>query len=419
MPSFLRECRFALRERTFAVALIVAFAISAVAITVGIVDVRKQNDQIELLQQISEADLQGALKKVSDPGSMAYYTFHFTHAPPSALAFAANGNRDALPWKHRIRMLALEGQIYESDIGNPELNLHGSLDYAFVASVLLPLLLILLLHDLMAGERRERRFEWLVASAREGENLIRMRALARGAMLLLAILLPFVFAAPFSGAAFIDVLQIIAAVSFSALFWWLVCIWTISRVRTGAACAVVLLGLWLTFTLFVPVSAKLIAERRIDAPSGGEILLAQREAVNDAWDLTVEETMTPFFNAHPQWRGATPITMSFDWWWYFAFQQVGDQIVSAQSQALRDAVSERDALMGLAAYLSPPLIVERWMTRAARTDMASYQAYEQCVRDFHAGLREYYYSVMFSARPYDQAFIDALPRFEPCHRSNG
>ena len=67
--------------------------------------------------------------------------------PPSALAFAARGVRDDLPWKHRIRMLALEGQIYETDAGNPELSRIGKLDFAFVAAFLLPLLLILLLHD--------------------------------------------------------------------------------------------------------------------------------------------------------------------------------------------------------------------------------------------------------------------------------
>jgi len=33
-------------------------------------------------------------------------------------------------------MLALEGQIYESDSGNPELSLIGKLDFAFVAAFL-------------------------------------------------------------------------------------------------------------------------------------------------------------------------------------------------------------------------------------------------------------------------------------------
>ena len=34
--------------------------------------------------------------------------------------------------KHRIRALALEGQIYERDTGNPVLALTGRFDFAFL-----------------------------------------------------------------------------------------------------------------------------------------------------------------------------------------------------------------------------------------------------------------------------------------------
>lgn len=38
------------------------------------------------------------------------------------------GQRDVQPWKHRIRLLALESQIYERDVGNPSIALVGRFD---------------------------------------------------------------------------------------------------------------------------------------------------------------------------------------------------------------------------------------------------------------------------------------------------
>ena len=49
----------------------------------------------------------------NDWGGLAYASFHFVYNEPSAFAFAALGQREGEPWKHRIRALALEGQIYE------------------------------------------------------------------------------------------------------------------------------------------------------------------------------------------------------------------------------------------------------------------------------------------------------------------
>jgi len=71
---------------------------------------------------LANEDRDHSLASQSDAGGAAYYAFHFTYDPPSSLAFVSRGIRDDLPWKHRVRMLALEGQIYETDSGNPELS---------------------------------------------------------------------------------------------------------------------------------------------------------------------------------------------------------------------------------------------------------------------------------------------------------
>lgn len=49
--------------------------------------------------------------------------------------------------------------------------------------------------------------------------------------------------------------------------------------------------------------------------------------VNDAWDLPKEATMTPFLERHPQWHNTSKVGQDFEWKGYYAFQQIGDQIV--------------------------------------------------------------------------------------------
>ena len=181
--------------------LVIAFALSGLSLVNGLLAVKHQEAQIDILQTETAADQAYVLPAQSDAGSAAYYIFHVTYDPPSELAFVALGSRYELPWKHRLRMLALEGQIYENDPGNPELSYLGKLDFAYLVSIVLPLLLIGLLFDLDARERRESRLELLNATSRSGERVLAYRAGARALLLFIATIVPFLIVLLFSNAA--------------------------------------------------------------------------------------------------------------------------------------------------------------------------------------------------------------------------
>ena len=166
-----RETRFVLRKNSVALVLLVGFLLALFSVWTGSVEVAQQHATIERMQKADELDQAGVAQRYDEAGLLAYYTFHLTYAPPSALAFAAAGVRDVYPWKHRIRMLALEGQIHESDTQNPELAMVGRIDFSFVIAVIAPLLLILLLHDLRASERAAGRLDFLSITARTGYSL--------------------------------------------------------------------------------------------------------------------------------------------------------------------------------------------------------------------------------------------------------
>ncbi|MEL7535933.1 MAG: DUF3526 domain-containing protein [Pseudomonadota bacterium] len=409
-----REWWFLRRDRLTVATLIAAVLLATLTIAIGLADVASQKDTIAALEASTIADLENTLADQHDAGSAAYYGFRLVVSPPSALAFAASGVRDELPWKHRIRSLALEGQIYENDAGNPELVQLGRIDYAFLISVLAPLLVILMLHDVVDAERRQNRYDLLAVTAGSVRPLLRWRVLLRAVALATALLVPFVAAAVWSRAATADIVAIVAATLLYVLAWASVALWVARRLPSATATAATLLGGWTVFVLVIPLTAGALAERTIDVPQGGELLLQQREIVNRAWDLPQNATMEAFDATHPEWAGQTITYEGFNWMWYYAFQQVGDQSVEDISTALRVGVRERDAFMGRAALLSPPLLIDRLFARLADTDIAAFQRYDRCVRDFHASLRKAHYPMLYGVEPFDVDKLLALDKTRTC-----
>jgi ABC-2 type transport system permease protein len=414
MGSLRIELRYALRERVLVGTLIVTFLLSTFAVLSGYFATAAWTAENQRLIDASEAEQRHALSHQSDAGGAAYYVHHLTYAPPGPLAFAAPGTIEDLPWRHRIRMLALEGQIYESDTGNPALSGIGRLDFTFLASVLLPLVLILLLYDLDARERREGRYELLQATSAEGPRTLLYRAVARTLLLWASALVPFLLLAPGAGVSASLIASVLLVSAAHLVFWLIVCRLASSRTADGSTAATLLLAVWLVVTAAVPTAGRFLVERAVPVPAGGEILLKQREAVNDAWDLPKEATMEPFAAMHPEWRAHIEVTQPFDWKWYYAFQQMGDASVRLESDALREGVARRNSLMSWVALLSPPLAVERRLTHLAGTDRAHHQAYMRCVRKFHAELRAFHYPMLFGTREYSLEAMADLPRYEPC-----
>ncbi len=413
MTGMLREARFMLRDRGALLWIALALLLSAAATGFGIAEVREQRATIATLLEEDAKDRANAIAGQQDWGGAAYAAFHLTYAPPSNLAFAALGQRDTAPWLHRVRMLALEGQIHEADTRNADFGLIGRFDFAFMAATLAPLLLILLLHDLRGAERVAGRHDLLVATAGAPARVWLPRALVRFGGLALAVLLPFWIGATIEGSALPKVLGASALVIGALLVWWLL---IALAGRVNAAPSVVLttlVGIWIALALLVPAIARAAIEARIAVPDGAQILMLQREAVNDAWDKPKEATMTPFLARHPEWQAWGKVDKPFEWKWYYAFQQVGDMQAEPVVTAWREGRLARDRAAGMAALLSPASLVERGFEQLAETDTQAMIAYEDRVREYHAELRAFHYPLLFRNPAYDPLVFGNLPRYRP------
>ncbi len=411
MNGLLPELRFLATDRAALLWLGIAVLVAGASVFLGLREVAAQRTVLDELIEIDRADREVVTGLQQDWGSAAYYTFHLTYEPPPDFAFAALGQRDTSPWKHRIRALALEGQIYETDADNPDFALIGRLDFAFAASMLAPLLLILLLHDLRSGERAAGRYELLSATAASRGSPWRTRAVLRVGALTLCLLVPLWVGGLLAGTDAAKLAHASLVVALHIGFWWGVCA-AIDRLGWSSPVNLTtLLGAWLALAVVVPAIIEGSVKAAVPLPDGGEIMLTQREAVNDAWDLPKAATMEPFVARHPQWADYAEIRETFEWKWYYAFQQVGDQTVEPLAHAYRTGRIKRDRLAGTLAWLSPPALVERTLQGLAGTGMTDSLAYEQRVRDFHAALRHYYYPRLFRDEVFSAASLGQRPEF--------
>lgn len=414
MNLWMHELRLLLRARLTVIALSLLGVLTVAAVVAGSVEVSRQHQAIAAIPSAQTEDIGAVADYVDrskDAGSAAYYSFHPTWDAPAPLAFAALGMRDVAPYILRVRALGLEAQIYDGDVFNPELALPGRFDFAFVLVFLAPLFVIALFHDLRSGEREAGRLRTLEALPRGGARLMRRRTLLRFGLLWLALAVPFLVGAEVFGVGAVPILIVLAAVAAYLLFWIAVAA-LVGRLRwTSVANAATLAAVWLVLVLVLPTLANVAINRAIPVNQGAEIALAQREAVNGAWDIPREATMRRFYAKHPQWADSPPLGVAFHYKWYLAFHQNGDESVADRVRAYRAGLERRDATARALGWVLPSVGMQALLTRLAETDLTAQLAYQDRIRAFHKRLRTFYYGYLFRDRPFGKADFGRVPKF--------
>jgi ABC-2 type transport system permease protein len=406
-----REARFLVASRTTRGAWLGLGVLCVLALLLGHAEITRQIDTIERARAQDRLELQESLEGASDYGGAAYAAFSLTWDRPSDAAFLAIGQRDVSPWMLRVRALALEGQIHESDNFNPELSLAGRFDYAFVIAFLLPLFLIALLYDLHAVERDSGRVAMLTATVGAPRRLWLPRIAVLMAGAALACLLPLWILGLAFGAEARSLVQATGVVVAQLVLWSALASAVAFGAWTASVSAALLTASWLVLALLLPLTGKILIDRTVPGIEGAQISLLQRETVNAAWDLPRSVTLDRFYASHPQWAHSAPLNEPFHWKWYYAFQQVGDETAAPLSHEYRSAIRERDRRAGWVAWLSPPVAVMRGMQAVARTDMRSALEYDRRIREYHGQIRNFFYPVLFEEVPFSQEKLAAFPLF--------
>ncbi|CAA6822966.1 MAG: Gll1302 protein, partial [uncultured Sulfurovum sp.] len=195
------------------------------------------------------------------------------------------------------------------------------------------------------------------------------------------------------------------------VFWTMLSFYVSGWRKSGSVILLSLVAIWMLTAVILPAGLRVSIDKTVHVPSGTDIVMLQREVVNGAWDIPREVTMNNFFKQHPEWKDYEPIDDSFEWQWYYAFQQIGDERTEDLSTYYRDGRLERDKLATWLSFLAPPSLFERYLQSLAKTDLKSSIEYEERVRAYHASLRAFYYPKFFKNVPFEKSELKNLPSF--------
>ncbi len=419
MKAFLRLCgwevRHLRRDRQAWLVCGALLAAAVVAIWTGERRLARNHAEIAALPGHYATHLEAIAKQFTpqgDSGYIAYSTFFPTHHAMTPLAGLAVGVRDLVPNVIWVRLLGLEGQLYEADLGNPGIQALGNFDLAFVLCALAPLALLVLVHDALTRERESGRFPLLAAQGGSVAALLAARIGVRGLAVALTSSVVFGFAC-----VRLNVPLTTESLGWLAAAWVHLAAWAgiaalVAVVaRTPAASLAVALTVWVVQVVLLPALLNLGLATALPVREGLELTVRQRQEIHSAWDKPRGETMDKFFVQNPDWSGTPPVTGRFVWKWYYAMHQVGDESVAAESNAYRENLRARQRITARLAWLVPSAYAQLLFSQRAGSDLDAHLAYLDRVRAFHAEMRTYFYPMVFAERNLTPAAYAAFPQF--------
>ena len=421
MSWLIHEWRLVQRSRFTIISLLLLLLLTTIAVIFGINEIAKQRQTITRLGIIQQQELiaqQSNPTHKGDVGTVAYYTFLETWNQPSDAAFLASGFRDATPYVLRIRALALQTQLHEGEIFNPELALIGRFDFAFILVYLVPLFLIALFYDIISNERQTGRLITLLALSKTINNLWIRRFCLRIALVFMCLFLPITVGSLITGLS-TTISVVILIIIFAYLCFWAGLALIVSTRNTSSINnAITLIGLWIILTFVLPAIGNTIQTQLIPINQGVELMLAQRQVVHAAWDTPREDTMQKFFKTNPKWENTAPLPAGFHWKWYYAFQQLGDESVSTQVASYREKLFKRQYFSQYLGWFLPSVGVQTLLHRIAKTDLLAQLNYQDKIVVFHKQLRNYYYYYLFNEIEFKADDFAKIPRFQPLSTDN-
>jgi len=344
-------------------------------------------------------------------GDQLYYLFFHTRREPSVWAPVAIGQRDIQAFNLKVRLLALQGQLYDADLGNPLLASFGNFDLAFVIVVLAPLLVIALTFNVYSGEVEAGTWSLVRAQPVAGWRVLVVKFALRAALIWLPLLALQGIATVWMGLPMDGAWWLVAGTTLAYLLVWLLVSMGISALgRSSDVNVLALLGVWVIWTALGPALVHVAAAARFPLPEALELTALQRQGYHGAWDEPLPEVMAAFYQRYPEWRDAPVPHDRYSNAWYYAMQQRGDDMARDAAERYRAGLEARDAWIDRASWILPPAAMQRLLSRTARTDLQAYLAYLDSVAAYHEALKRHFFPVIFQETSVGQVDWSAVPR---------
>lgn len=418
---FWHELLRLLRGRTALIGTLGLLVAGAAAVESGRVVVARQEAVLAERHQLQDEQhraILGPLPDTANAGDQLYYLFFHTAHHPDPWASLSLGTRESHAFNLRVRLLALEGQLYDAELANPSLLALGTLDLALVLVFLAPLLTIALTFNALSEEVEGGTWALVRAQPVSAAWVAAGKFAVRGLVASLPVLLLWGLALVRLDLAW-DVRALLGVVLALAYVWIWVALAVVVSALGGSSelNAMALIAVWVLWAQLGPAGLNAAASLRHPVPEALELTVQQRQGYHAAWDRPVDETMALFYRRYPEWRTHEVPRDTYSNAWYYAMQQRGDDEAADSARRYRETVEARADFVRRWSVLFPPALLQQAFDTLAATELRSHLRYLDSVRAHHDALKRYFFPAIFTNARLSEVSWEGAP--DHSHRSQG
>ena len=196
------------------------------------------------------------------------------------------------------------------------------------------------------------------------------------------------------------------------LFWFALTFLIISLKKSSGFNALLLLSGWLVLLILLPASINAYVALKYPVPEALTTTIAQRDGYHVKWDTDKKATIEAFYKHYPQFKTYGYPTDGFNWLWYYAMQQMGDDESQPQQNALDKKIRLRDKASNSVSYVIPNMHLQLAFNQLAGTSTRQHMEYLNETEAFHEELRLFFYPKVFKQEHADTVnWDDIKPKF--------
>ena len=397
---FFQQC---IRSKEVWISLMLITVLGLVGIIIGSKHLERQQNAIAEVRAHQEEhfDRQVSLHN-EDLGLLLYYAKFAYINNLDPLSGVSIGQADVNPTVQRITIKTFEGQKFDTDLVNPMNLQSGNLDLSFVIIYLFPLLVIVLTFNLISEETETGTWRLVSIQARSKLGFIISKLLVRFALLFIVLIFlflmaKFILSIPLNGSFFLMI-----GLSFLYLmFWFSLSFFVIIYKKSTGFNALLLLSIWLVLIILLPAGINAYVSSKYPVPEAMSTAIAQRDGYHVKWDTDKLATIKKFYAHYPQFEKYGYPTDGFNWLWYYAMQQMGDDDSKKEKDALSSKIELREQTSRWIASVVPNIHLQLYFNQLAGTSMGQHMNYLQETEAFHEKLRLFFYPKIFEEQHAD------------------
>lgn len=390
---------------TFVIAISLIFAVLAFyngyqfsQSQLSVIDTAKQQQQtaIDLAKQglaarLNNNDAVNWWDDVYDLRGQAFYLMvNYATKQPLATAPIATGQADVFPYYFRMLITEKQNIVQQYDYVNPLQLLLGQFDLAFVIIYLLPLLIIGLSYNALSQEQQSGQLRLQLLQGANPWVFLYSQLILRA----LLVLLPFLIAANSLLFFYSEGYSITNAAAFSTivvvycLFWSCLCGFIISRGKSAANNATILMTSWLCLVIIIPTTFNTINLMAHPTPSRVHYIDSLRSNA-DAANKASEKTLAKFFSDHPE------LTANNNGSSDYATKKIAtiiaiEKAMQPYDEQFAQAIATQQQYAQNYKFLSPATLVYSALVEFAGNGLTRQNAYMSAVEKHHQKLQQFF-----------------------------